>query len=156
MANYSKKYGGAVYLTFNDELITLTAEDLSNPRFSYKAASFYDAASLGKIDEAIGAILTKFDNTVSGVVNVEDIKKKIGDLKSIPVLGQIVTSELVITEFTVQPSDKDDKGVDKQNGKYAFGFGLRLTQDNKLGPVTLDGVAFSVELNQTAAEVKKI
>lgn len=144
---YSKTYGGAVYLTFNDELVTLTAADLSNPRFSYVADSFYTAASLGQIDDAVGSILTKFNENTG--VNVTDIKDKIKSLSNIPVLGQITTSELVITEFTIQPSDKDDKGVDKQNGRYAFGFGLRLTKDNKLGPITLDGVSFSVALTQT-------
>lgn len=147
MANFSKTYGGTVYLTFNDELVTLTAADLSNPRFSYKADSFYTAASLGPIDDAVGSILTKFNENTG--VNVTDIKEKIKSLSNIPVLGQIITSELVITEFTIQPSDKDDKGVDKQNGHYAFGFGLRLTKDNKLGPITLDGVSFSVALTQT-------
>jgi hypothetical protein len=143
---YSKTYGGAVYLTFNDELVTLTADDLSNPRFSYKADSFYTAASLGQIDVAVGNILSKFDGSTGVKATVK--KAKINGLTNIPVLGQILTSELVITEFTIQPSEK--KGaVDQKNGRYAFGFGLRLTKDNTLGPITLDGVSFSVELNQT-------
>ncbi|MBW3519854.1 hypothetical protein [Flavobacterium sp. NKUCC04_CG] len=150
MANYSKKFGGAVYLTLNGSLVTLTAEDITNPSFSYKAPSFYEAASLGKIDEALLTILTKFDSTVSGLVNVKEIEDKIDKVKNIPVLKQIITSELVITEFTIKPSDKDDKNVDLHNAKYAFGFGLRLTEGNTLGPVTLDGIAFSIELNQTA------
>lgn len=145
---YSKTYGGAVYLTFNDELVTLTAADLTNPRFSYKAESFYTAASLGKIDDAVITILTKFDQTVKNVVKVEDIKTKIESLKNIPVLGQILDSQLVITEFTIQPSDKNEKGEDLKNGRYAFGFGLRLTANNTLGPITLDGVTFSVALTQ--------
>lgn len=144
---YSKTYGGAVYLTFNDELVTLTADDLSNPRFSYKADSFYTAASLGQIDAAVTNILGKFNETTG--VNVDDIKSKIEGLTNIPVLGQILTSELVITEFTIQPSDKKGS-VDQKNGRYAFGFGLRLTQNNTLGPITLDGVSFSVALNQIA------
>ncbi|MCH2223804.1 MAG: hypothetical protein MK066_03465 [Crocinitomicaceae bacterium] len=145
MASYSKTYGGAVYLSFNGDLVTLTAADLTTPRFSYKADSFYDAASLGKIDDAITSILTKFDNTIGGIINVADIKDEIDKLTNIPVLGQILTSELVITEFTIQPADEG-----KTNGNYAFGIGLKLTQDNTLGPVTLDGVAFSIGLTQTA------
>lgn len=145
MASYSKTYGGAVYLTFNGELVTLTAADLKVPRFSYKADSFYDAASLGQIDQAITSILTKFDDTVGKVINIDDIKKEIDSLTNIPVLGQILTSELVITEFTIQPPN-----TGKTDGHYAFGFGLRLTKDNTLGPVTLDGVAFSIGLTQTA------
>lgn len=144
--NYTTSYGGAVYLSFNDELVTLTASDLANPRFSYEADSFYDAASLGKIDDAITSILTKFDSTIGKkIINVDDIKDEINSLTNIPVLGQILTSELVITEFVIQPADEG-----ATNGKYAFGIGLRLTKDNKLGPVTLDGVTFSIGLTQTA------
>ena len=145
MASYSKTYGGAVYLTFSGELVTLTAADLKVPRFSYKADSFYDAASLGQIDQAIKSILTKFDDTIGGVINIKDITDEIDKLTNIPVLKQILTSELVITEFTIQPPDEG-----KTNGNYAFGFGLRLTQGNTLGPVTLDGVSFSIGLTQTA------
>jgi hypothetical protein len=145
MASYSKTYGGAVYLSFSGDLVTLTAPNLTVPRFSYKADSFYDAASLGQIDEAIVSILTKFDDTIGGIINVDDIKAEINKLTNIPVLGEILTSELVITEFTIQPADEG-----KTNGNYAFGFGLRLTQNNTLGPVTLDGVAFSIGLSQTA------
>lgn len=145
MSTYSKKYGGTVYLSFNGELITLTAKDLTTPRFSYKAESFYDAVSLGKIADAITGILKKFDSTVGGVIKVADVTEKIDSLKNIPVLGQILTSELVIMEFTIQPPSTKDA----TDGKYAFGIGLKLTENNTLGPVTLDGVSFSIELNQT-------
>lgn len=145
MATYTKTYGGAVYLSFSGDLVTLTAPNLAVPRFSYKADSFYDAASLGQIDAAIVSILTKFDDTIGGVINVADITAEIDKLTNIPVLGEILTSELVITEFTIQPADEG-----KTNGNYAFGFGLKLTKNNTLGPVTLDGVAFSIGLTQTS------
>jgi hypothetical protein len=147
--SYTTKYGGAVYLSFGSEMITLTAADITKPRFSYKAESFYTAISLGTIQEAITTLLTKFDSVVGGIVNVADIKSQIDSLKdTIPPLAIILNSELVVTEFTVQPETEPGKA----DGHYAFGFGLRTSAtQGVLGPAKLDGISFSVILDQTAS-----
>lgn len=143
--SYTQKYGGAVYLTFNGENIVLTAADLKKPNFSYVADSFYDAVNLGKIQDAINSILTKFDSTVGGIVNPTEIENQLNTLKAnIPPLAALLDSNLLITQFVIQPP------ATGQTGKYAFGIGLQLTSNNTLGPVTLDGISFSVELNQTS------
>ncbi len=144
--SYTKTYGGAVYLTFNGESITLTAADLTNPRFAFEIPNFYDAINLGQIQSALTSILNKFNSVIKGAVSLNDIEEQINNLTNIPVLGQILDSDLVITDFVVQPPS----GQDATDGKYAFGFGLSLTSDNTLGPLTLDGVSFSVELTQNS------
>jgi hypothetical protein len=142
-SNYKPSYGGAVYLTFGESQIMLTTADITIPKFSYVSESFYTAVSLGQIKDALNTILAKFSD-ISGV-DVTSVTEKIKSLSNLPVLGQILNSDLVITEFIVQPPStataKDDL--------YSFGMGLRLTKDNKLGPITLDGIAFNIKLTQT-------
>ncbi|MEN5434439.1 hypothetical protein ABE545_12405 [Sphingobacterium faecium] len=141
-SSYKPSYGGAVYLTFGESQIMLTTADITIPKFAYVSESFYTAVSLGQLNVALNTILTKFSD-VSGV-DVTSVTDKIKSLSNLPILKQILTAELVITEFVVQPpttaAAKDDL--------YSFGMGLRLTQDNKLGPITLDGVAFNIKLTQ--------
>lgn len=146
MSTYATTYGGAVYLSFGDKVITLTADDIKNPRFSYKADSFYTALSLGTIDTAIETIITKFNEALGQQITPQKIKEQIEELKTtIPPLAFVLNSDLVITEFTVQPENPEGAN----NGYYAFGFGLRTSpEDGKLGPVKLDGIAFSVQLKQ--------
>lgn len=140
---YKTTYGGAVYLTFNNEQIMLTASDLKVPRFTYVAESFYTAISLGKINDAIGAINKKFSDATG--ISTESITKEIKKLDNIPVLGTILDSELVITEFAIEPPTTKDA----KDGRYAFGFGLRLDESKgKLGPIKLDGIAFNISLTQ--------
>lgn len=144
-SSYTTTYGAAVYLTFNDKQIMLTAADLKIPRFSYVAESFYDAVTLGTIGNAITTIASKIEGL--GAAGLEtSIKSTIDGLSNIPVLKQIVQSDLVITEFVISP----ETAKDKKDGNYSFGFGLRLTSNNKLGPITLDGIAFTVGLKQTS------
>jgi hypothetical protein len=135
MTTYDKSYGATAYLTFNDTQIALTADDIKHPKFIYHADSFYTAASLGHIDTAIASIATKMGD-VLGATAADDIKSEIKKAKDIPVLGQIIESELVITDFVINTPDK----------VYEFGLGLRLTEDNKLGPVTLDGISILVKM----------
>jgi hypothetical protein len=135
MTTYSKSYGATAYLTFNDTQIALTAKNISKPVFEYHADSFYTAASLGQIGTAIASIATKMGD-VLGDTAVKDIEDEINKAKDIPVLGQIIESELVITDFVINTPDK----------VYEFGLGLRLTEDNKLGPITLDGISILVKM----------
>lgn len=143
-SKYTTTYGGAVYLTFGDTQIMLTAANLKIPRFSYVSESFYTAVSLGQIQNALTVILKKFSDATG--ITVESVKKQINDLTNIPVLSQILTAELVITEFVIQPPST----AEAIDGKYSFGMGLKLTTDNKLGPISLDGVSFNIALNQTS------
>jgi hypothetical protein len=135
MTTYSKSYGATAYLTFNDTQIALTAKNISKPVFEYHADSFYTAASLGHIDTAIASIATKMGD-VLGATAADDIKSEIKKAGDIPVLGQIIESELVITDFVINTPDK----------VYEFGLGLRLPEDTKLGPVTLDGISILVKM----------
>jgi hypothetical protein len=140
---YSKNYSGAVYLTFNDTQLMLTAANLSIPRFSYVADSFYTAVTLGKIEVVLKLILGKF-SSVTGI-SVDEVTAKIESFSNLPVLDKILTSELIITEFVIQPPS-----AGKTDGIYSFGMGLKLTEDVSIGPVKLDGVSFTVTLNQIA------
>ncbi len=143
-SNYTTTYGGAVYLTFGDSQIMLTAANLKIPRFSYVSESFYTAVSLGQINTALTSILNKFSDSTG--ISVETVTDQINSLSNLPVLKQILTAELVITEFVIQPPSS----AAATDGKYSFGMGLKLTQDNKLGPITLDGVSFNIALTQTS------
>lgn len=135
MTTYTKSFGATAYLTFNDTQIALTADDVKNPKFIYHAESFYTAASLGQLDNAITSISTKMGSVI-GPETASDITNQINSLTDIPVLGQILTSELVVTDFVINVPDK----------VYEFGLGLRLTENNSLGPVTLDGVSILVKV----------
>jgi hypothetical protein len=135
---YEKTFGATAYLTFNENQIALTAKDLQNPRFEYHAESFYTAASLGDLDTAVKKIAEKMKEVI-GEDTVDAIKKAIDSLKDIPVLGQIVSGKLVITDFVINKPDM----------VYEFGLGLRLTENNKLGPVSLDGISILVTATGT-------
>lgn len=138
MTDYTKSFGATAYLTFNDTQIALTAADVKNPRFVYHAESFYTAASLGQLDNAITSISGKMQGVI-GADTANDIKQQVSNLSDIPVLNQILTSELVVTDFVINTPDK----------VYEFGLGLRLTENNKLGPVTLDGISILVKVKGT-------
>lgn len=138
MTTYEKSFGATAYLTFNDTQIALTAADVKKPKFIYRADSFYTAASLGKLDKAISSIAGKMGEVIgSGTAN--EISTEINKLTEIPVLGQVLTSELVVTDFVINTPEK----------VYEFGLGLRLTENNKLGPVTLDGISILVKVTGT-------
>jgi hypothetical protein len=143
-STYATTYGGAVYLTFGDSQIMLTAANLKIPRFSYVSESFYTAVSLGQIKDALTQILNKFSDETG--ISVDTVTTQIDSLSNLPVLGQILKSELVITEFVIQPPSSDTA----KDGRYSFGIGLKLTEGNTLGPITLDGVSFNIALTQTA------
>lgn len=142
-STYAKSYGAAAYLTFNGRQIELTAADITIPRFSYVADSFYEAVNLGQFDAALAAIIAKFGSTTG--LNVDDIKAKIESLANIPVLGELITSEILITEFVISP----ETAAGKNDGNYSFGIGAKLTKNNTIGPVTLDGISFTVKLQQS-------
>lgn len=141
---YKTTYGGAVFLTLGETQIMLTAADLKVPRFSYVCDSFYTAVSLGKLGEILKVILEKFQGTTG--ITTETVVAQIDAVGNIPGLKQIKDADLVITEFVINPPSGDDK----LDGKYSFGAGLRLTSDNKLGPITFDGISINVSLVQTA------
>ncbi len=143
-ATYDTSYSGAVYLTINGTQIMLTAANLSIPRFSYVADSFYEAIKLGSISKGIPLIMAKFSD-ITGVSS-DSLIEKINSFTNLEILKPITTADLVITEFVVQPST-----TDKIDGKYSFGFGLSLNKGNKIGPVTLDGVSFTVSFIQKTA-----
>lgn len=134
MTTYTKSFGATAYLTFNDTQIALTAADVKKPVFVYRAESFYTAASLGQLDTALTSISTKMSSVI-GPDTAQEITDQINGLTNIPVLKQVLTSELVVTDFV----------IDTQEDVYEFGLGLRLTRDNSLGPVTLDGVSILVK-----------
>lgn len=141
--SYKPSYGGAVYLTFGDSQIMLTTEDFTIPKFAYVSESFYTAVSLGQLKDALTTILNKFSKITD--FNVGNVQSKIKSLTNIPVLQQILEADLVITEFVVKPPSSSEAKDDE----YSFGMGLRLTKNNKLGPISLDGVAFNIKLSQT-------
>jgi hypothetical protein len=138
MTEYNKSFGATAYLTFNDTQIALTAADVKNPKFIYHAESFYTAASLGQLDNAITSISGKMQ-AVIGADTADEITQQISNLSELPVLGQILTSELVVTDFVINTPDK----------VYEIGLGLRLTENNTLGPVTLDGISILVKVKGT-------
>ena len=89
MTDYTKSFGATAYLTFNDTQIALTAADVKNPRFVYHAESFYTAASLGQLDNAITSISGKMQGVI-GADTANDIKQQVSNLSDIPVLNQIL------------------------------------------------------------------
>lgn len=150
MSKYATTYGGAVYLSFGDKMITLTAADIKSPRFSYKAESFFTAISLGSIQNAITSLIDKFNDT-TGLPSPDNITEQIKSAtESIPPLKFLISSsDIVVTEFTVQPETE----TDKNDGYYAFGFGIRSkNNEGQFGPITLNGIAFSVQLRQTSGD----
>lgn len=136
---YNKSFGATAYLTFNDKQIALTAENIKSPRLVYHAESFYTAVSLGKLNDAITSISKKMESVIDSKT-AEEIVSEVNNLSGMPVLGEILESELVITDFVIDHS--------KEKYEYEFGLGLRLTGDKKLGPVALDGISINVKATQ--------
>jgi len=140
---YTTTYGGAVYLSINNTKLMLTAADIRTPRFSYVAPSFYEAVTVGKIADAITAVANKITGMPSDTESA--MSTKIKSLTNIPVLGEILTADLKITEFVVEP----ETIAGAADAKYSFGFGLEFNSEIALGPIKLDGVSFTVKLQQT-------
>jgi hypothetical protein len=133
---YDKSFGATAYLTFNDTQIALTAADVKHPKFIYRADSFYTAPSLGELNKAISSIAGKMGEVIDEKIK-GTIENEIENLTEIPVLKQVLTSELVVTDFVINVPEK----------VYEFGLGLRLPkEDNTLGPVTLDGISILVKM----------
>ena len=120
------------------EIITLTARNVRKYICEWHLDSFVKAIFLGKPLEAIKTIAEKM-GLVGKIIDAEQIIKSIDQavLKAIPPLKVFTTQcDVAVTDIV----------VNNISGSQRFGIGLLIHDNNRIGPVTIDGVAFLITL----------
>jgi hypothetical protein len=125
-------------ITIGGKVITLTARTVQRYICEWHLVSFINAIFLGTPREAIKKIAAKMDNAGESI-DADRIIDSIDQpmLQAMPPL-QVFTSQsqVAITDFV----------VNNVSGSRRFGIGLPITENNRIGPVAIDGVAFQVTL----------
>lgn len=125
-------------IEFGGKVITLTARTVQRYICEWHLVSFINAIFLGTPREAIKTIATKMDQAGEGI-DADKIIDSIDQpmLRTVPPLQVFTTQrQVAITDFV----------VNNVSGSRRFGIGLQISENNRIGPVTIDGVAFQVTL----------
>lgn len=127
-------------ISFGNRVIELTAKTIYKMICEWHLDSFAKAIFLGAPREAIKIITAKMN--LGEKVNADQIIKSIDQsmVQSIPPL-KVFTSEsdVALTDIVIN----NISGIQK------FGIGLQIQDNNHIGPVTIDGVAFLITLTPT-------
>jgi hypothetical protein len=125
-------------IELGDHAITLSAKNLHKYICEWHLDSFVKAIFLGTPIKAIKTIARKM-GLVESDVNAESIIKNIDQtmVKAVPPL------EIFTTDCNVAITDCVINNV---SGSQQFGIGLQIQENNRIGPVTIDGVALQVTL----------
>lgn len=124
------------------KLITLTAKTVHKYICEWHLDTFVNAIFLGTPRMAIKAIVAKMDNA-GEIIDIDQIIDGIDQpmVKAVPPLKVFTTEcNVAITDFV----------TNNISGSQKFGIGLQIHDNNHIGPVIIDGVAFLVTLRPEA------
>ena len=125
-------------IDFGGKAINLTARTVQRYVCEWHLVAFIDAIFLGTPREAIKKIAAKMAN-VGESIDADQIIESIDQ----PMLQTVPALKVFTTQRRVALTDFVENNV---SGSRRFGIGLQISENNHIGPVTIDGVALQVTL----------